>query len=264
MTVVSVGVPVYNGEKYLAATLDCLLAQTLRNFELVICDNASTDRTAEISRAYQNKDERIRYVRNERNIGAAPTSTGWPSSRGRLCSMAAPAMISTNRGSSSAASRRSDAIRALVLSYARTKMIDEDGQALPFDRDRNCYIDGYGDVLMTGAPALQSTHLAGGPPRAAVPGGALADGLVAAAVRRGPSPRTAQDHALSTTTTAPTKSCWRNWRYRGRFYQVPEELFAKRVHCGGTHYKTTRERAQHESTDSAAFRRSAWSKTTQR
>jgi glycosyltransferase involved in cell wall biosynthesis len=61
MPIVSVGVPVYNGEKYLAATLDTLLAQSLEDLEVVISDNASTDRTAEICRRYVGKDQRVRY-----------------------------------------------------------------------------------------------------------------------------------------------------------------------------------------------------------
>jgi glycosyltransferase involved in cell wall biosynthesis len=68
---VSIGLPVYNGEKYLASTLDSILSQTLADFELVISDNASTDATAEICAAYAAEDNRIRYTRNERNIGGA-------------------------------------------------------------------------------------------------------------------------------------------------------------------------------------------------
>ena len=68
---VSVGVPVYNGERYLAQTLDAMLAQDLEDFELIISDNASTDATAEIARSYAAKDGRIRYHRNERNLGLA-------------------------------------------------------------------------------------------------------------------------------------------------------------------------------------------------
>jgi len=68
---VSIGLPVYNGEKYLEETLDSILAQTYTNFELIISDNASTDLTSEICLAYANKDPRIRYVRNEKNQGAA-------------------------------------------------------------------------------------------------------------------------------------------------------------------------------------------------
>jgi glycosyltransferase involved in cell wall biosynthesis len=63
--------PVYNGEKYLAEALDSILAQTYRDFELVISDNASTDNTEQICHRYARADTRIRYYRNERNLGAS-------------------------------------------------------------------------------------------------------------------------------------------------------------------------------------------------
>ena len=66
----SIGLPVYNGENYLRIALDSLLAQDHGDFELVIADNASTDRTAEICQQYANSDKRIRVVRNDRNLGA--------------------------------------------------------------------------------------------------------------------------------------------------------------------------------------------------
>jgi glycosyltransferase involved in cell wall biosynthesis len=69
---VSIGLPVFNGEKYLEHALDSILTQTYRDFELIIADNASTDQTQHICRAYAAKDDRIRYHRNEKNIGAAP------------------------------------------------------------------------------------------------------------------------------------------------------------------------------------------------
>lgn len=68
---VSIGVPVYNGERYIAETLDSLLAQTFEDFEIIICDNASTDRTEGICRTYAERDKRIRYVRNVENLGVA-------------------------------------------------------------------------------------------------------------------------------------------------------------------------------------------------
>jgi glycosyltransferase involved in cell wall biosynthesis len=68
----SIGLPVYNGERFLEQSLDALLAQTYTDFELIISDNASTDRTAEICTAYADRDPRIRYVRQPVNIGAAP------------------------------------------------------------------------------------------------------------------------------------------------------------------------------------------------
>lgn len=66
---VSVGVPVYNGEDYLAQALDALLAQDLDDFEVIICDNASNDATGEIARKYVAQDRRFRYHRNPRNLG---------------------------------------------------------------------------------------------------------------------------------------------------------------------------------------------------
>ncbi|CAN5458674.1 glycosyltransferase family 2 protein [soil metagenome] len=69
---VSLGVPVYNGQRYLEYALRSLVDQTFADFELIICDNASTDRTAEICREFASRDSRIRYYRNERNIGANP------------------------------------------------------------------------------------------------------------------------------------------------------------------------------------------------
>jgi len=68
----SIGLPVCNGEKYLAASLDSLLGQTYDHFELIISDNASSDRTAEICATYARRDPRIRYFRQPRNIGCAP------------------------------------------------------------------------------------------------------------------------------------------------------------------------------------------------
>lgn len=68
---VSIGLPIYNGEKFLAQTLDSLLAQTYLNIELIISDNGSTDRTPEICRAYAARDKRIRFYRSEENRGAA-------------------------------------------------------------------------------------------------------------------------------------------------------------------------------------------------
>ena len=69
---VSIGMPIYNGERYLRSALDSLLAQTFEAFEIIISDNASTDATPAICSAYAAKDPRIRYYRNERNIGVHP------------------------------------------------------------------------------------------------------------------------------------------------------------------------------------------------
>lgn len=70
--VVSLGMPAYNSEKYIHKALDSLLAQTFTDFEIVISDDASTDRTEEICCTYAVKERRIRYIRQPRNLGSGP------------------------------------------------------------------------------------------------------------------------------------------------------------------------------------------------
>lgn len=67
---VSIGVPVFNGDQYVAEAIESLLAQTYRDFELIISDNASTDDTEAICRSYADQDSRIHYHRQEENQGA--------------------------------------------------------------------------------------------------------------------------------------------------------------------------------------------------
>jgi glycosyltransferase involved in cell wall biosynthesis len=64
---VSVCIPVYNGSKYIAESIDSVLAQTYEDFDLTICDNCSTDNTQEIVRSFH--DSRLKYVRNTKNLG---------------------------------------------------------------------------------------------------------------------------------------------------------------------------------------------------
>jgi glycosyltransferase involved in cell wall biosynthesis len=66
---VSITLPVYNGEKFLKETIESLLGQDFTDFELILCDNASTDRTAEICQEYADRDPRVVYYRNSHNIG---------------------------------------------------------------------------------------------------------------------------------------------------------------------------------------------------
>ena len=68
---VTIGLPVYNGERFLAQAIESILAQTYTQFALVISDNGSTDRTQEICEAYAAKDNRICYKRYDENRGAA-------------------------------------------------------------------------------------------------------------------------------------------------------------------------------------------------
>jgi len=68
---VSLGLPVYNAERFLRACIDSILAQTIRDFELVVCDNASTDATVGIVEEYMQRDPRITLHRASENRGAA-------------------------------------------------------------------------------------------------------------------------------------------------------------------------------------------------
>jgi len=67
---ISIGLPVYNGSKFLTKRLDNILSQTFQDFELIISDNASTDSTSEICKKYADKDDRIQYFRQKENMGA--------------------------------------------------------------------------------------------------------------------------------------------------------------------------------------------------
>ena len=69
--VVTLGLPVYNGEIYLDKTIKCVLKQTYSNLELIIVDNASTDNTERICRKYAAIDSRIKYFKNSINIGVS-------------------------------------------------------------------------------------------------------------------------------------------------------------------------------------------------
>jgi len=68
---VSVGLPVFNGEKLLAKALDALLNQDYSNLEIIISDNGSTDTTSNICKEFVNKDSRVQYFRSEENLGSS-------------------------------------------------------------------------------------------------------------------------------------------------------------------------------------------------
>lgn len=71
---VSVGLPVYNGEDYLADSIESVLSQTYEDLELVISDNASTDSTPEICAEFASQDGRVKYFRSRMNLGAGPNN----------------------------------------------------------------------------------------------------------------------------------------------------------------------------------------------
>jgi glycosyltransferase involved in cell wall biosynthesis len=66
----AIGLVVYNGEKYLSKALNSLLNQTFEDFQIIISDNASTDKTSTLCQEISKKDNRIKYIRHQKNMGA--------------------------------------------------------------------------------------------------------------------------------------------------------------------------------------------------
>src|SRR3982751_6015938 len=87
---VSIGMPVFNAQRYLREAIESLLGQTMGDFELILSDNASTDSTAEICQAFVCRDSRVKYFRNETNLGVvANFNLAFTRARGRLFKWAA-------------------------------------------------------------------------------------------------------------------------------------------------------------------------------
>lgn len=127
---VSIGLPVYNGERYLGEALESLLAQSFEDFELVVLDNASTDSTPGLVEAIAARDGRVRLVRNAGNIGAAPNfNRVFGLTSGEYFKWAAhddlcdPALLER---CVEALDARPDA----VLAHARSRIIGEEGEVL--------------------------------------------------------------------------------------------------------------------------------------
>ena len=126
----TIGLPVYNGERHLREAIDSILGQSFGDFRVIVADNASTDETAGIVRGYAAQDSRVLYHRNETNIGLAANFNlvfrmsdtpyfRWATSD----DVTLPDFL-----------RRCieclDRERDVVLAYTKTRFIDDDGSAL--------------------------------------------------------------------------------------------------------------------------------------
>ena len=130
----SIGLPVFNGADYLEEALRSILAQTFTDFELVISDNASTDGTEDICRAYAMKDRRVQYHRNPKNIGA---TQNWYRVFDLSC---AEYFASAAHDDLYAADYMEKCISVLdrdpsiIVCYSKTQIIDGQGSRLDDDR----------------------------------------------------------------------------------------------------------------------------------
>jgi glycosyltransferase involved in cell wall biosynthesis len=127
---VSIGLPVYNGERFLERSVDSLRCQTLADFELIISDNASTDGTWQVCRRLAAADSRIRLLRNDVNLGAAANfNTVFREARGTLFKWASsddmcrPDLLER---CVHLLERRPD----VVLCYGKTTLIDSDDRPI--------------------------------------------------------------------------------------------------------------------------------------
>src|SRR5262249_6062368 len=137
----SIGLPVYNGQAFLQQAIDHLLAQTFSNFEIIISDNASSDRTSQICRQYASRDSRIRYVRNDTNLGAiANFNRTFELSRAPLFKWAAHDDLHRPTYLESCV-RLLDQDAATILAHSATAFIDDGGREFPFDAETETYVD---------------------------------------------------------------------------------------------------------------------------
>ncbi|GGM19062.1 glycosyltransferase family 2 protein [Dactylosporangium sucinum] len=135
---VTIGMTTYNVERYLPQALESMLAQDYGDFEIVVCDNLSTDSTWEILETYARKDDRMRIYRNPENLGEAGNFRRVVSlARGELFrlaahdDLAAPTLISRCVAAL-------DAHPTAILAFPQTMLIDSDGYEIgPWDDNMN-------------------------------------------------------------------------------------------------------------------------------
>ena len=215
----SIGLPVYNGEEYLAQSLDALLGQTYTDFELVVSSNASTDATDDICRDYAARDPRIRFHRQVSNVGAVPNHNFvLDRARGELFKWASGDDLYA-RDLLERCIALLDSDPTAVLAHAWTAAIDADNtliQALPYPLATDAQR----------APERLRSALFGGD---ALPGAICADdfyGVFRTDVLRSVKPLDSYFHSDRTYMA--------ELALHGRFLQVPEWLYFRRHHPGRT------------------------------
>lgn len=132
LPLVSIGMPVYNGAEFIQKALDSLLAQDYPNFEIIVSDNASIDKTQEICINYASKDERIKYYRNTQNLGAIPNfAKVLEAAQGKYFMWAAHDDL-WERNFISVLVNHLMSNKNIVLAMAETQYRSSDGSLLPF------------------------------------------------------------------------------------------------------------------------------------
>jgi glycosyltransferase involved in cell wall biosynthesis len=229
---VSVGMPVYNGERFLEEALGSILAQSFDDFEVVISDNASTDRTEEICRAYAHKDGRIRYFRMRDNYGVVDNFNNvFRLSTGEYFKWASSDDVCEHDYLRKAVEVL-DQDATVVLVWAKTLGIDEHGSTVPLPgeiSDLNSAESVYSpDPTVRFRRLLRNIWWVDGPIYGVIRATALSQ-------TRSVHPRHMSGDQILLTELS----------LKGRFYEIPDERFLSRVHAGKTsrQQKTLRNRA---------------------
>jgi glycosyltransferase involved in cell wall biosynthesis len=205
----TIGLPVYNGEKHIAEALDALLGQTFEDFELIISDNASTDGTEAICRQFEGQDSRIRYFRQPHNIGmAANHNFVAEQGRGELFKWASHDDLYA-RDLLRRCVEALDANPHIVLAHSWTAIIDSSGTVT-----KACEYPL--DTASLRAPERFTSMLFDR-------GGDDYYGVVRASTLRKSLPQDSYHHADRTIVTRMS--------LYGPFYQVPDWLYFRRQHA---------------------------------
>jgi len=250
---VSIGLPVYNGQSFLREAVESFLVQTFGDFELVICDNASTDGTEDICRELARSDSRIRYVRNETNLGALPNfNKAFHLSRAPLFKWAAHDDLYEKTYIETCVSIL-NANPDVVLAHSATAFIDQTGKTFPIDAESGCYVDPY-----TGVHQRPDHPSVADSPNAAVRfwqvlTGARWGSHMFGLVRREALART----QLLLNFSASDRAMLAELALLGRYKASPEILFKKRFHEQVSWALSQAELKSFISTDGKAYSRRA-------
>ncbi len=130
MPLITIGMPVFNEETFLAEAIESLLAQEEADFELHVSDNGSTDATEDIARSYLPRDPRVRYHRHPRNVGAVENFNGVARAANGKYFMWAGGHDLWHRQFLLRCLEVLEADREVGLCYPRTRWIDADGSTV--------------------------------------------------------------------------------------------------------------------------------------
>ncbi|MEM8666798.1 MAG: glycosyltransferase [Planctomycetota bacterium] len=245
---VAFAMPVYNGSAYLCQALDALQAQTETRWIAMVTDNASTDATSEIANEYAKADPRIRYFRNETNLGA---NGNFNRSMERALETGAPFVKWAAHDDCPHPEFLSACLDALedrpeaIGAHTAFRLVDEDGQSFRFDANAGGFLtpDGGGADVWTWSPDAWD---------------ALGDPAPNRRLRRFLRDKTgqslvygifrSQDVAATRPFAMPgAEDAWcAEMLLRGALLSVPRTLFDQRLHAGSARHMSRREYIEYE------------------